>query len=55
MGLSTLQIVISVSMVGIAIAGILFIVQDARAHRRHMNEYASRKGTPTYQQEHEIG
>ncbi|MEM7655006.1 MAG: hypothetical protein AAF399_02665 [Bacteroidota bacterium] len=52
MGLSTLQIVITTSMVGIAVAGIIFILQDARAHKRRMNEFAQRRTRRTTK-EHE--
>lgn len=51
---STVQLIIGISIVTLVLAGIVFIIQDTRAHRRREDLY-SRKKSPVsnLEREHE--
>lgn len=52
MVLNTVQLIVVISIAVILIAGVLFIIQDARAYKRRSEEYSVKKRKPTAQ-EHE--
>lgn len=52
---STVQLVIGISIITLIVAGIVFIIQDTRAHRRRESAYSrkSSRTISTFEHEHE--
>lgn len=55
MEFSTIQIVVFAAIATLILAGVVFVIQDARMQRRHKEEYSSRKrqSRPATKREHE--
>jgi uncharacterized protein HemY len=54
MDLSNIQLIVFAAIGVIVLVGVLFVIQDARAHSRQEEQYTKRKATrPAMKQEHE--
>lgn len=52
MVLTTVQLIVIVSIAAILVAGVLFIISDARAEKRRMQQYSRKKSPSTEEREH---
>lgn len=57
MALSTIQFIVFAAIAAVVLAGVLFIIQDARAQRREQERFSNRRKnanpTRTFHREHE--
>ena len=54
MVLNTVQLIVIISIAAILVAGVLFIISDARAYKRRSEEYSVKKRSESAHQEHEV-